>query len=234
MDNLDWHLQEKISCSISFVNPHVLSELSDHENYLLELKKLTYLCADGIGLVMLNKLLCANYRKAAFSRLSFDFTSLAEPVLTLSIRKKAGVFFYGSKPGVAKAAAEKMKMLYPQLEISGIEDGYTNTHEVVSHKILASGAQIVIIGLGSYRQEVFANYMREQAFSGICITCGGFLDQTAIEGKHYYPYLVNKLNLRFVFRILREPRRLIKRYTFGYVPFYKAVFFALLSRLTIQ
>ena len=60
--------------------------------------------------------------------------------------------------------------------------------------------------------------LRAQGFSGLGFTCGGFLDQLA-ESQHYYPAWIDKADLRWLYRLCKEPRRLLRRYTLDYAPF---------------
>mgnify|MGYP000060826451 CR=1 FL=1 len=41
-------------------------------------------------------------------------------------------------------------------------------------------------------------------YQGIGFTCGGFVHQTAMNRMHYYPNWVDKMNLRFVYRMYKE------------------------------
>ncbi len=43
-----------------------------------------------------------------------------------------------------------------------------------------------------------------EQFQGIGFTCGGFVHQTAMNRMHYYPNWVDKMNLRFVYRMYKE------------------------------
>jgi exopolysaccharide biosynthesis WecB/TagA/CpsF family protein len=74
-------------------------------------------------------------------------------------------------------------------------------------------ADIVIVALGAGLQEVYAASAKA-AFQhgGIAVTCGGLLDQLLTPG--YYPTWAYPLRLNWLVRLMREPRRLWRRYTF--------------------
>jgi N-acetylglucosaminyldiphosphoundecaprenol N-acetyl-beta-D-mannosaminyltransferase len=63
---------------------------------------------------------------------------------------------------------------------------------------------IVIVGMGAIAQERFLLGLKQAGFSGKGFTCGGFIHQTASNKIDYYPRWVDKLNLRFLYRMLKE------------------------------
>ena len=80
--------------------------------------------------------------------------------------------------------------------------------------ILALKPSIVVVGMGTPRQEQFLVDLKEAGYNGTGYTCGGFFHQTA--GKmDYYPNWADKFHLRWLYRIIDEPK-LFKRYTVDY------------------
>lgn len=47
--------------------------------------------------------------------------------------------------------------------------------------------------------------VKEAGFKGIGFTCGGFIHQTAKNEIDYYPAWVNRMNVRFIYRMYKEP-----------------------------
>ena len=52
--------------------------------------------------------------------------------------------------------------------------------------------------------------MRNARIPGVGFTCGGFIHQTANNEIEYYPLWIDRMNLRFVYRMYKETYR--KRY----------------------
>jgi len=69
--------------------------------------------------------------------------------------------------------------------------------------------------MGAVKQEEVANALVDFGFKGRIYTCGGFIHQTAMSGGKYYPWLVNKLQLRFAYRMFKEPTT-VRRYLLDY------------------
>ncbi|NJO34267.1 MAG: hypothetical protein HC869_15170 [Rhodospirillales bacterium] len=82
-------------------------------------------------------------------------------------------------------------------------------------------------------QESFLLRLRQQGFNGVGFTCGGFLDQYSI-GKQYYPTWIDRLELRWLYRLIMEPGRLWRRYFVEYQPFVSGVLSVLTSRIFMR
>ena len=78
-------------------------------------------------------------------------------------------------------------------------------------KIVATAPDFLIVGMGMLAQERFLLRVRDAGFRGIGFTCGGFIHQTARNEIDYYPGWVDRMNLRFLYRMYRE-KHTRKRY----------------------
>ena len=54
-------------------------------------------------------------------------------------------------------------------------------------------------------QEKFLLKVKNAGYPGVGFTCGGFIHQTSKNEIDYYPAWVDKTNLRFVYRMWKEP-----------------------------
>jgi N-acetylglucosaminyldiphosphoundecaprenol N-acetyl-beta-D-mannosaminyltransferase len=82
--------------------------------------------------------------------------------------------------------------------------------------------------MGASIQERFLLRLVATGWSGFGFTCGGYLDQL-VDGMHYYPRWVDAANLRWAYRLIREPRRLSRRYGMEYPYFAARLALSLLS-----
>src|SRR5690606_4597421 len=104
--------------------------------------------------------------------------------------------------------------LYPDLKILGSRSGYFSDDQEKNDFLMHLAAvdpDIVVVGMGTPFQEEFLVKLTQLRWSGMGFTCGGFFHQTAKKGSSYYPRWVDKLQLRWLYRIWDEPK-LIKRY----------------------
>jgi len=210
--------------TITFINPQSWAMVRRRPDYLEDLKRIDYVLPDGAGVSKA----CNFVTRLACPRVSFDMSSLAGPFFEALCREKADVMLVGSKPGVTDQVARKLRQRYADIRITGCDDGYGPVEGKVAH-ILKRNPRVVIIGMGVPYQEKALLALREAGFRGIAITCGGFFDQY-LQAEAYYPAWVDRFNLRFAYRIYKEPARLWRRYLIDYQVFIWRVFGVLTTR----
>ena len=203
--------------SCTYLNPY---------SYLVARRDLTlfqhidFLCIDGIALVMLLKLI--GIRR---TRLSFDMTSVAPSLFDFCINNNKSIFLIGSRHNVVANTVEVFSDSYPNLNIVGFQSGYIQTQaeeDEIQSKILSLQPDYVVCGMGTPKQESFLVNLKAKGYQGGGFTCGDFINQTS-KKVTYYPPKIDKLNLRFLYRMYDRPK-LIKRYLIDY-PTFLFVFF---------
>jgi N-acetylglucosaminyldiphosphoundecaprenol N-acetyl-beta-D-mannosaminyltransferase len=211
------NLSESTQELVAFLNPFSYLKLRK-KLYLLE--EMDTLHFDGIVLSCLINLLGVRQE-----RTSFDMTSLAPIVFKNAELQKKSIYIIGSMQGVAEEVVKKLKQEYPSLQVKGVRNGFFSSEEernLVLDEIKSRQPKIVIVGMGTPYQEEFLVDLKKKGWIGTAYTCGGFLHQTAQAGLVYYPPWINKMNLRWLYRIWDEPK-LLKRYLLSY-PIFLFVF----------
>jgi len=123
------------------------------------------------------------------------------------------LFLLGGKEGVAEKAAASLLARFPRLRIVGTESGYfirdgaENT--AVVKKINESSADILFVCLGAPAQEIWASRNRASLSPKLIACLGGSLDVYAGEAKRA-PKAFIKLRIEWLWRILREPKRIAR------------------------
>lgn len=150
-------------------------------------------------------------------RVSFDFTSIADPVFNHAEKQGKRVYFVGARQDELELFINKIEDRYPALIVAGHHHGYFEAPQAacIQADICRSEANILIVGLGAGLQEQFVQDALRAGFTGVAFTCGGFIRQEAMATHHYYPEPVNRLHLRAFYRMYREPHT-IKRYLVDY------------------
>lgn len=195
----------------TFLNPYSYLILRDQRLSYFSSENFHFFY-DGFALILLLRLMG---RRA--KRFSFDDTSLSPVVLSRCSAENLSIGVVGSAPGVALEAVRLLKNRHPALKITVISDGFYA--ESVEHELLSRALRfdVILCSMGTPRQEDFLYRLREKGWRGTGFTCGGYLDQLVFaKGGDYYPPWIDRLNLRWLYRIAREPRRLITRYVFTY------------------
>ncbi len=188
------------STAISFVNPFSYLLLrKDKRHY----ENINHFYSDGlISCFAFNKLLGQK-----FPRVSFDHGSFAKTFFEVASEKKLPIFLLGSTEKQLQGAIKQFKNTYKNLNICGSHNGYFNCDSDIIDKIRASGAQYVICGLGTPKQDMFAQKVKTELPTQVrqIYTCGGFLHQSESR-VDYYPEFINKYNLRWLYRAFKEPK----------------------------
>ncbi len=202
------------SLLISFVNPQACALARQHGDYIRFLEMFDFIACDGIGMVKAARAVGLK----SIQRESFDYTSLAGTVFQWAAQSKQQLGLVGGKPGVADQAATVLRKKYPDLEIVACYSGFGEDLIEARQFFVKNQTSLVICGMGAPLQEKFLLQIVAESWHGIGFTCGGFLDQLT-AGEDYYPAWVDRFNIRFLYRLAREPRRLWRRYLVDYQVF---------------
>lgn len=198
---------------LSFVNPAAWAISRREADYVGMLRRFDLVLPDGIGVAWALRRL----HDPRAERISFDASSLYLPLFAELNARRASVFVTGAGPGVAERAIARMRDEFPDIDYRGCRDGYQE-RESLRNQIKEAAPDVVLCGMGVPHQERFILSLKDAGFNGIMISCGGFIDQLA-AAERYYPAWIDKLELRWAWRIYREPRRLWRRYFVDYWPF---------------
>lgn len=229
--NKDWrqHNPDRDGCVlVTFVNPLTVHVLNQAPGYAEVLGKFDLIQPDG-GLLARHATRVLGFPVA---RRSFDGNSLAPEVFAHCVTNGLCVGFIGGVDGVASAASGRIQDAFG-MDVKYTRSGFFSAAAEVStcyDEIISNGVDVVVCGMGAPYQDRFLVGLKEAGWRGLGFTCGGYLDQVVDSGIEYYPALVNRLNLRAPYRLIREPRRLWRRYLLEYLPFMWADLAGRLSR----
>jgi len=142
------------------------------------------------------------------------------PTLTLKLceeaaRRKLPIFLYGSRPEVLQALQTNLCARFPGLRIAGVQPSRFRTIDPAERAatvaaIRASGAALAFVGLGCPRQEVWAYEYRDQLSMPLVAVGAAFDFHAGLLAQA--PPRLQRLGLEWAFRLLKEPRRLWRRY----------------------
>ncbi|MCI2246726.1 WecB/TagA/CpsF family glycosyltransferase [Xanthomonas sp. PPL568] len=148
------------------------------------------------------------------------------PALCQQSPRPLRFFLLGGRPGVAEAAAQTLRQTLGQ-QVVGTCDGYAEFAVAgtgLAARINASGADVLLVAFGNPLQERWLLQQAGQLQVPLAFGVGALLDFLSGTAKRA-PAWVRRLRLEWIYRLLREPRRLLKRYSWDLL-----VFFALCLR----
>lgn len=196
--------------TIQFINAHCVNMLAADQGYADALSRADYLLPDGSGLSLASRLAGVTLGE------NLNGTDLFPEMCREAAEQGVSIYLLGGKPGVAADAAEEMVARYPDLVIAGTRDGYWNrgNQRAVLAEINATGAGIVLVGMGVPLQEKWIDLVRSQLTAPIAMGVGGLFDYYS-GGVARAPALFRAAGSEWVWRLMQEPRRLFVRYVLG-------------------
>lgn len=142
------------------------------------------------------------------TRRSFDMTSMAPELFVYAAEHGKTIYIVASKQKQVEKAVEIFCERYPEAKFAGYRNGYFASEEEMDEEarhICEVKPDFLIVGMGALMQEKFLLKVKKAGYQGIGFTCGGFIHQTSKNEIDYYPAWVDKTNLRFVYRMWKEP-----------------------------
>lgn len=159
---------------------------------------------DGIGIVKAARMLNYDVKER------IPGIDIANKLLEYGNELRKTIYLFGAKKEVISSLKEVIKNNYPNLKIIGAKDGYEKDRDKVFKDIIKKEPDIVLVALGIPEQEKLIYKYLDKFKKGIFVGVGGSFD--VISGhKKRAPKLFQKLNLEWLYRILKEPKR-IKRF----------------------
>ncbi|MHC5610868.1 MAG: WecB/TagA/CpsF family glycosyltransferase [Nostoc sp.] len=178
---------------------------AERNHFLAEvIKNAELVIPDGAGVVLyLRWLLWQNVQR-------FPGIELAEKLLQELGQHQTGakIFFYGAAPGVASIAADFWQQQIPDLSIVGTHSGYHSPEEEaqLQQTLAQLQPQVIFVGLGVPRQELWIAENRHLCPQAIWIGIGGSFDIWS-GTKTRAPAWLGNNNLEWLYRLYQEPWR---------------------------
>ena len=138
-------------------------------------------------------------------------------VCELAAARGYQVFLLGAGEGVAVQAAERLKKKYKDLQIAGVYSppyDFENDQkelETIYNILEKSQPEILAVGLGTPKQEYFFYDHREHMRIPVVLHIGAAIDFEAGTVKRA-PAWMSRMGFEWLYRLIKEPRRLAKRY----------------------
>lgn len=202
---LNKNLKENKKMFIVTANPETfMMSDNDEEMKKLLLDKETILVPDGIGIVKAARMINYDVKERIAG------IDIANKLLELGNKQKKSIYLFGSKQEVIDSMKEVLKEKYPNLKLLGASNGYEKDKDKVFEKIAKTKPDIVLVALGIPLQEKLIYKHLNKFDKGIFVGVGGSFDVLS-GSKKRAPKLFIKTNTEWLYRIVKEPKR-IKRF----------------------
>jgi N-acetylglucosaminyldiphosphoundecaprenol N-acetyl-beta-D-mannosaminyltransferase len=136
---------------------------------------------------------------------------ICREICAMSAEMGFSIFFLGSEPGIAEAAAENLQKQFPGMHVAGVRHGFFKPDqdaEIVA-LVRESGASVLLAGMGIPRQEKWIKqYLNEL---GVCIAIGVGGSMDIFSGKvKRAPIWMQNHGLEWIFRLCQDPSKIKK------------------------
>jgi N-acetylglucosaminyldiphosphoundecaprenol N-acetyl-beta-D-mannosaminyltransferase len=197
---------------VMYVNAHVLNQSQEQPELRNALETADLVYCDGYGVRLAAKALDVEIpHRMTGADWVWGLASLCEAA-------GQSVYLLGSDPGVASEAAQRLTRWYPRLRIAGTHHGYFelgSAHdERVIEDINARQPDIVLVGMGSPKQELWVERNAEHLDTDVLWTVGALFDYVSGRVPRAPAWLADN-GLEWIFRLAIEPNRMWRRYLLG-------------------
>lgn len=134
----------------------------------------------------------------------------------LSETKGLRIFLYGGRPAAVSGAARFIADLGHT--VVGEFDGYGSVSDSVVEAIQSTSPDLVLVALGNPRQEAWIVEQRSKLPAAVFIGVGALFDFMS-GAMPRAPLIMRQMRMEWLYRLYREPKRLVKRYTIDFLRF---------------
>lgn len=212
------YIKTKTPLHLMGVNADKINEVNENEL----MKKIVNSCgiinADGASVVLASKKL----NKPLPERVAG--IDLMQDLVKLSEEKGYSIYLLGAKQEVVEKTKEVLIKRYPKLIVKGIHNGYFKESDWpnISKELKKKKPDFVFVGITSPMKEYLIEFLQNDGNNCIFMGVGGSFD--VISGNiPRAPKWMQKANLEWLFRVMKEPKRLFKRYFVGNIKFIRSV-----------
>ncbi len=181
------------------INPEMISSAQSNPEFADIIKKAELVVADGIGVEIGLKILGYSVKRIA----GIDLGKALIEKFTASGKSVAMI---GAKPGVVDSAVVNLSKEYQNLNVVYSHDGYFDNDEDIIESVISANPDLILVALGSPKQEFFIHNIKEKLPNSTLIGLGGSFDVWAGVVERA-PKIYQKLGLEWLYRTLKEPKR---------------------------
>ena len=181
------------------INPEMIEYGLKNPDFAQILKNADLVIPDGVGVKIGLKIKGVTTQRIA--GIEFSHKLIEE-----CANNNFSIAMIGAKPHVIKKAAENLKTEFENLNIVYTQDGYFKNVEDVYWGLGEKNPQLILVALGSPKQEEFIHNYRKHHPETVMIGVGGCFDVWSGEVVRA-PEIYQKLGLEWLYRTVKQPER---------------------------
>jgi N-acetylglucosaminyldiphosphoundecaprenol N-acetyl-beta-D-mannosaminyltransferase len=197
---------------VMYVNAHVLNQSQENADLRQALASADLVYCDGYGVRLAARALeMAIPHRMTGADWIWGLAALCQS-------SGQSIYLLGSEPGVAARAARRLRRWYPQLSVVGAHHGYFDLDSAHAERVVedinARRPNIVLVGMGTPKQEVWLERQAERIDADVLWTVGALFDYVSGRVPRAPKWLADN-GLEWIFRLAIEPQRMWRRYLLG-------------------
>ncbi len=198
------------SSQVCFLNAHCANLAHGDSEYKEVLRTSEITLADGSGLKLAGTILRQRVKQ------NVNGTDLFPRLLEALKGSGSRLFLLGARPGVSEKVREWIETEYPDVAVAGHRNGYFGSEETdeVVREIAASGADLLLVALGSPHQDLWVSKHLEATGARVGMGVGGLFDFFGDQVPRA-PEWMREIGLEWIYRLYQEPGRMWRRYLVG-------------------
>ena len=199
---------------VACLNPHSLMVARETPEFQKALRSATYLIPDGVGV----KLAAMVFGYMTLKRITGFH--LFEAVMQFAAESNKSVFFLGSTPDVLCCIEDRVRRDYGEkIRVGSYSPPFKDKlserdNEVIIGKVREFGPHILWVGMTSPKQDVWIHDNLHRLPVTLAAGIGAVFDFYA-ENVPRAPAMMRYVGLEWIFRLLIEPRRMLRRNLFS-------------------
>jgi N-acetylglucosaminyldiphosphoundecaprenol N-acetyl-beta-D-mannosaminyltransferase len=189
-----------ITRQVLFTNVHSIQLAQQNPELLNSINHADLVLADGSGLQIAGKLFGYSIKE------NLNGTDFIPQILELANVHGWSVYLLGATEDVVTVCNQNLENSYPRLKIAGYRNGYFRSDEEqdILKEINKKQPDILLVAMGSPRQEVWIAHHRRELKTRVCLGVGGLFDFLSGKRKRA-PLWMRQLGIEWVFRFIQSP-----------------------------
>lgn len=195
--------QQDKARAVFFVNTHTLNLASDDPGFRDVLRGADRVYGDGTGVRWAVRLL---HRRAL--RDNINGTDIVPLLFSQTSGRGLRYFLLGNMPGRIERAVAYARGAFPGWTLAGYHHGYLTDgdHDEVVKQINASGADMLLVGMGNPKQEQWIARHLPQLRVPLCMGTGGLFDYW-VGDLVRAPVWVRRIGYEWLHLLIKQPHK---------------------------
>ena len=181
------------------INPEMINAASKNKDFAKVINEAELVVPDGIGIEIGLKILGHRVKR-------IPGIELGKALIVKFSKDKKSIAMIGAKQEVLNNAISNLKNEISDLNIVYSHNGYFDNNDEVLTAATQSQPDLVLVALGSPKQEMFIYELKKRLPNAVLIGLGGSFDVWA-GAVSRAPKIWQNLGLEWLYRTIKEPQR---------------------------